>query len=127
MYNKRMINLSVKIYFYRSTVKSVLSLFSGVPLFIFSQLYLLLFCIGLALSHFLLCVFFLYCSFFLSLYILGTLRKHTTEEEHNKMKSRIEVDIKVSWWIVDLRADHLHAVESTRRRNRVNSKRDTLG
>ena len=30
------------------------------------------------------------------------------------MKSRTEVGIKVSWWIADLRAAHLRAVESTR-------------
>ena len=49
----------MKIYFNRKNIKLMFSLLSSVPLFIFlSQLCFLLFYVGLALSHFLLCTFF---------------------------------------------------------------------
>ena len=49
----------MKIYFNRTNVKLMFSLLSSAPLFIsLSQLCFLLFYVGLALSHFLLCTFF---------------------------------------------------------------------
>ena len=133
MQNTRRLKFSIKIYFYRNNVNPCsLSLLSSVPLFIFlSQLCFLLFYVGLALSHFLLCTFFVLLFLSLSLYILGTLseirdrRRRKTEDEErlkkkkDKKKSRTEVNIEVSWWIADLRTDQLDAF-------RVNSKRDTL-
>ena len=65
---------------------------------------------------------FLYCSFSLSLYILGTLSEEGDggqKKKKDEEESLTEVDIEVSWWIDDLRADQLNAF-------RVNSKRDTL-
>ena len=127
MFNKRRINFSMKIYFCRSNVKPMFSLFS---LAFHSSFFLDCICFLFVLDW--LSLIFCAVSFFVLLFLSfpmyswNTFIKYTTEEEQNKVKSRTEVDIEVSWWIADLRANHLHAVESTRRRNRVNSKRDTL-
>ena len=66
---------------------------------------------------------FLYRSFSLSLYMLGTLsaetqkgqkkrkdgRRRKTEEEEGQGEELYKVDIEVSWWIADLRTGQLNA------------------
>ena len=106
----------------------MLSLLSSVPLFIFlSELYFLIFYVGLALSHLLLCTFFVLLSPYI--FLEHFQRQRTEKEERRKTKGqkkkkdkekiRTEVSTEVSWWIADLKIDQLNAF-------RVNSNRDTL-
>ena len=124
MQNKRRLKFSIKIYFYRSNVKSVLSLFS---LVFHSSFFLncvsFFFYIGLTLSHLLAPYLFFWIALSLSfpIYSWNTFREkgQKKKKKKDKEKSRTKVDIEVSWWIADLRTDQLNAF-------RVNSKRDTL-